>query len=89
MIESKKLWKELIRILSVKGQPTKAILSHTRTGIFFILSVSDIILVVLFLSTQSADHLANSHGPPVIRGPQFEKLCTNISQPTLAYCIDG
>jgi len=38
MIEGQK---ELIRLLSVEGQPTKAVLAQTCMGIFFIRSVSD------------------------------------------------
>jgi hypothetical protein len=63
----KQLWKELIRLHSVEGQPTKAVLAQTCMGAFFILSFPDIIL--LFFPKQSADRL----GPPVVHGPQYEK----------------
>jgi hypothetical protein len=52
--------KERIRLLSIQGQPTKAILSQTCMGAFFIRSVSDIIFALLFLLKQTADR----RGPP-------------------------
>jgi hypothetical protein len=48
MIKYKKLWKELIRILSAEGQPKKAVLAQTCMGVFFICSVSDTILQCFF-----------------------------------------
>jgi len=60
---------ELIRLLSVEGQPTKAVLAQTCMGVFFIRSVSDTIFAMLFLPKPPADHLANRCGP------QFEKHC--------------
>jgi hypothetical protein len=47
---------ELIRLLSVEGQPTKAVLAQTRKGLFFILSMSDTVSAVLFLPKPPADH---------------------------------
>jgi hypothetical protein len=70
------LWEELIRLLSLTGQPTKAVLAGTRKVVFFIRSVSDTIFTMLFLPkppADAADHLANRHGPAVVRGPQFDK----------------
>jgi hypothetical protein len=60
----KKLWKELIRLLSVEGQPTMALLSHICVGVFFIRSVSDAIFGMLFLPKPLADR----------RGPRGEPL---------------
>jgi hypothetical protein len=57
------LWKELIRLLSAEGIPTKAVLAQTRISVFFIRSVSDTIFAMLFLPKPPADR----------RGPQFEK----------------
>jgi uncharacterized membrane protein len=34
-LKDNKLWKKLIRLLSVEGQPTKAVLAHTCMGVFF------------------------------------------------------
>jgi hypothetical protein len=38
-----------IYLLSVEGQPTKAVLVQTCMGVFFIRSVSDTIIAMLFL----------------------------------------
>jgi hypothetical protein len=57
---------ERIRLLTVEGQQTKAVLAQTCMGVFFIRSVPDTIFVVLF-SYESAC------GPPVVRRPQFDK----------------
>jgi hypothetical protein len=43
------LRKELISLLSVEGQPTKAVLEKTCMGVFFIHSESDTILAMPFL----------------------------------------
>jgi hypothetical protein len=43
------LWKELIRVLSADGQPTRTVLAQTCVGVFFIRSVSDTIFAVPFL----------------------------------------
>jgi hypothetical protein len=51
----KKLWKEII-LLSVQGQPTKAVLSQTCMDVFFIRSVFYKFFAMLFFR--------NSHGPP-------------------------
>jgi hypothetical protein len=56
MILDKKLWKELICLLSVEGQPTKADSAQTGMGVFFICSVSDTIFAMLFLLKPPADH---------------------------------
>jgi hypothetical protein len=42
-MKDKKLWKELISLLSVEGQPTKAVLAQRCVAVFFISSVSDTI----------------------------------------------
>jgi hypothetical protein len=66
----KKLWKELIRLLSVEGRAIKATLEQIRMAVFFIRSVSDTIFSMLFLPKplrNAAGHLANR------RGPQFDK----------------
>jgi amino acid transporter len=55
-----KLFKELIRLHSVEGQPKIAVLAQTCMGIFFILSVSDTIFTMLFLPKPLADR----RGPP-------------------------
>jgi hypothetical protein len=67
-LKDEKLHKALIRLLSVAGQPTKAVLVQTCMGVFFILSVYDTIIAMRFLSKPPADHLANR------RGPQFDNL---------------
>jgi hypothetical protein len=72
MIEDKKLGKELIRLLSAEGQPTRAVLAQTRVGVLFIRSVSD---TILFLPKPPADH----RRPPVVRGPQFQEHCTVLT----------
>jgi len=57
MIENKKLWKVLTRLLSVEGQPTKAVLEQTSMSVFFIRSVSDAIFEMFFSSETAC-------GPP-------------------------
>jgi hypothetical protein len=44
-----KLWKELIRLLSVEGHPTKAVLTQTCMVVFFIHSMSGTIFASMFL----------------------------------------
>jgi hypothetical protein len=61
------LWKELIFLLSVQGQPAKAVLEQTSIGVFFIHSEPDTIFGMFFLPKLLADYLANCCGP------QFEK----------------
>jgi hypothetical protein len=56
------LWKELIRLLSVEGQPTKVVLAQTCMGVFFIRSVSDTIFARLFLPKTPADHRLRNNG---------------------------
>jgi hypothetical protein len=43
------LWKKLIRLLSVEGQPTGAVLAQTCMGVFFIRLVFDIIFALFSL----------------------------------------
>jgi hypothetical protein len=64
LLKDKKLWKELICLFSVEGQPTKADLAQTCMGIFFIVSVYDALLA-------NAYSYGKVCGPPVFRGPQF------------------
>jgi hypothetical protein len=52
-----------IRILSVEGQPTNAVLAQTCMGVLFIRSVSDIIFAMLFLLKPPTDR----------RGPLLDK----------------
>jgi hypothetical protein len=59
--------------LPAEGQPTKAVLSQTCTGVFFIRSNLVQFLQCFFLPNPPADHLANHRGPSVVRGPQFDK----------------
>jgi hypothetical protein len=47
-LKDEKLWKELIWLLSVDGQPTKEILAQTCVGIFFICLVSDTVFFYAF-----------------------------------------
>jgi hypothetical protein len=54
-LKGKKLWKELIYLLSVEGHPTKAVLVQTFMGVFFILSVSDTIFAMFLLSKLPVD----------------------------------
>jgi hypothetical protein len=63
-LKGKKLRKELIFLLSVEGQPTKAVLAQTCMAVFLIRSVSDTILA-MFFSSETA------------YGPQFDKHCCN------------
>jgi hypothetical protein len=69
MIEDKKLWKELIRLHCVEGQPTQAVLTQTRMGVFFIRCLIQFLRCFFFRNRlrTSAGHLANR------RAPQFEK----------------
>jgi hypothetical protein len=60
MIEGQELWKELIRILSVEGQPTKAALAQTCMGVLFIRSVSYTIFAIL-CSSEIACVTAEDH----------------------------
>jgi hypothetical protein len=68
-----KLWKKLICLLSVEGQPIKAVLAQTCMGVFSIRSVSDTTFATLFLPKLPADR----SGPPGC-GPQFEKQWFNV-----------
>jgi hypothetical protein len=54
---------ELIRLLYVESQSTKAVLAQTCMGVFFIRSVFDTMYATLLLPKPPADR----------RGPQFEK----------------
>jgi hypothetical protein len=62
------LWQELIRLLSVDGQPTKAVLAQTYMGVFLIRSLTDTIFLSAFSSEIAADHLAKQ--PWTTSGPQ-------------------
>jgi hypothetical protein len=74
-MKDKNLWMELIRLIYVEGRLTKAVLAQTCMGVIFISSMSNTIFTMFFSSEIAADHLANRRGPPVVRGPQFEKHC--------------
>jgi hypothetical protein len=54
--------------ISVEGQPTEAFLAQT-SRVYLIRSVSDAILARLSLPKPPEDR----RGPPVTRGPQFNK----------------
>jgi hypothetical protein len=56
IVKDKRLWKELIRLLSVDSQPTTAVLLHTCMGVFLIRSVSDTIFAMLLLLKPPVDH---------------------------------
>jgi hypothetical protein len=64
MTQHKQLLKELIRLLSVEGQPTKTVVAQTSMGTSFNRSVSDTFFALLLSSKLSADNLANPRGPP-------------------------
>jgi hypothetical protein len=59
-LKDKKLRKELIRLLSVEWQPSKAVLAKTCMSVFFIRSMSDTILEMRFVLKLPA----NRRGPP-------------------------
>jgi hypothetical protein len=71
MIVGKTLQKELILLLSDKGQPAKVVLAQTCMGVLLIRSVSDTIFAILLLPKPAADR----RGPPVVPRPLFEKHC--------------
>jgi hypothetical protein len=48
MSEGQEVWKKLICLLCVEGQPTKAVLAQACMGVFFIRSVSDKIFAMHF-----------------------------------------
>jgi hypothetical protein len=50
IIKGQELWKKTVHLLFLEGQPTKAVLPQTFMGVFFIRSVSDTILAMLFLT---------------------------------------
>jgi hypothetical protein len=56
------LWKELIRLLSADGQPTRTVLVQTCVGVFFVRSVSDTIFAVPFLPEAASDHSSRNAG---------------------------
>jgi hypothetical protein len=56
---------EIIRLLSVEGQPTKAVSAQSCNAVFFIRAVSDTIFAMLFLRNRS--------GPPAVHRLQFER----------------
>jgi hypothetical protein len=102
-MKDKKLWNELIRLLSVEGQATNAVLAQTCMGVHFIRSLSDIIFAMLYLLKPPKD----CNILPVVRGPQFEKhwskpwswsffklcckfgKCIEITQDVFRYCINS
>jgi hypothetical protein len=53
-LKGKKLWKELIRLLSVEGQTTMVVLAQASMGVFFIRSMSDTHLEMLILLKTTA-----------------------------------
>jgi hypothetical protein len=55
-LKDKKSWEELIYLLSVEDKPTQAVLAQTCMDVFFICSVSDTNLAMLFLPKPSGDH---------------------------------
>jgi hypothetical protein len=57
----------LIGLISVEGQPTKAVLAQICMGVVFI-QVSDTSFVMIFLPKQTAIR----RRPPVVRGPQCD-----------------
>jgi hypothetical protein len=67
MIEGQEVMEELIHLLSVESQPTKAHLAQTSTSVFLIRSASDTIYAFftmpLFFPKLPVDHLENCHGP--------------------------
>jgi hypothetical protein len=67
-LHDKKLWKELIRLLSDEGQPAKLVLAQTCMGVFFIRYVTGTIFAMLFLLEPPEDR----------RGPQCEKHCYKV-----------
>jgi hypothetical protein len=54
-----KLWKELIHLLSVEGQPTRAVWAQTWMGVFFVCPVSATIFLMLFLPKPPVNHCAD------------------------------
>jgi hypothetical protein len=77
-LKDKRLWKELIPLLSAEGQPTKAVSAQTYMGVFFIYSVCDTIFANAFSSETTLDLLVNCCGPPVVCRRQFEKHCYSL-----------
>jgi hypothetical protein len=57
MVEQQEIWKELIPLLSVEGQPTKAASAQTRMGAFLIRSVSDDNFPMSFLANPRVPQL--------------------------------
>jgi hypothetical protein len=56
MIEGQEVTEKLIRLLSVEGQLTKAVLAQTCMAVFFVRSVSDTIFAILYLPKARTDH---------------------------------
>jgi hypothetical protein len=75
MIEGQEVTEKLIRLLSVEGQPIKAVLAQTCMGVFFVRLVSDTIFAIPYLPKARTDH----HWPPMARCLHFEKHCCNLS----------
>jgi hypothetical protein len=87
MIEGQEVM-ERVRLLSVEGLPTKADLAQTCMSVVFSFSVWYSFCNAVNSET-AGDHLANRCGPPVVRGPQFEKHCRTLQKRltvTLSYC---
>jgi hypothetical protein len=78
--QEKKLRKERSHLLSVEGQPTKAVLAQTCMSVFFICSVPDTIFEMLFFKLP-ADHLENC------RGLQFKKHCSRVEFVALVHTV--
>jgi hypothetical protein len=72
MIEGQEVTEELIHLLSVEGQPAKAVLAQTCVDALFI-QESDTIFAVLYLPKPPADH----------RRPPDELLRTTVLQTLL------
>jgi hypothetical protein len=74
------LWKELIRLISVEGQPTKAVVAQKCAGVFFFIKCLIQFLQCFFLKNRLrtiADHLANGSGPRFVKNSS--RLNTLIS----------
>lgn len=83
------LWKELIRLLPVGGQPTTAVAAQTCVGFSFVQCL--ILFLEYFFFRNSLrtafDHLANSRGTLAVHGSQFEKHWPTVKffRPSLYY----
>jgi hypothetical protein len=69
------VWKELIRLLCVEGQPIKAVLPQTCMGVFFIHSVSHTIFAMFFFQNRlraAADQLT------LFSGHKLDTICVQL-----------